>query len=312
MAGPDQPPAVMRRPKSALRRRIEQSIIYWLTAAAAWGLARLPLRWLRWVGNAVGWLVFLVFRSRQRLADANLLRCFGDRFTPAERRRIRLFCTQNAAKTMLELLKRPRMTREEIMSEVQIECQEHMEAALGLGRGVIACTPHYGNWELAGAVLSMLWGNTAVVARDANDPRTAEIINRAREATGERVLGRRATMEMVRTLRAGGIVGILPDQHQAQGGETLTFLGRPAQTALGPALLSLRTGAPIVVLFARRLPNDTFEIRFREPLWPPADAARSPQAAAALMQRVNDLMGEEIAAHPEQWLWLHNRWKQPT
>lgn len=310
MAGAGQPPKIVKRPKSALRRRVEQSLIYWLTAAAAWGLARLPLPWLRAIGNAVGWIIFATFRKRQRLADANLVACFGDRFTARERRHIRLFCTCNAAKTMLELLKRPKMTQAQIMAEVRLVGEEHMEAAHSAGRGVIACTPHYGNWELAGAVLSLLWGNMAVVARDANDPRTAEIINRAREATGERVLARTSTMDMVRTLRAGGIVGILPDQHQAQGGETLTFLGRPAKTALGPAMLSLRTGAPIVVLFARRLPNDTFEIHFREPLWPPADTDRSPQAAAALMQRVNNLMSEEIAAHPEQWLWLHNRWKE--
>lgn len=312
MAGIDQQRSTAKRSKSPLRRRVEQSIIYWLTAAAAWGLARLPLRWLRMVGNAAGWLVFATFRSRQRLADANLVACFGDRFTSRERRRIRLFCTCNAAKTMLELLKRPRMTRQEIMAEVRLVGQEHMEKAHSAGRGVIACTPHYGNWELAGAVVSLLWGNMAVVARDANDPRTAEIVNRAREATGERVLARTSTMEMMRTLRTGGIVGILPDQHQALGGETLTFLGRPARTALGPAMLSLRTGAPIVVTFARRLPDDTFEMRFCEPLWPPADAERSTEAAAALMQRVNDLMSEEISAHPEQWLWLHNRWKETS
>ncbi|MCX7599840.1 MAG: lysophospholipid acyltransferase family protein [Armatimonadetes bacterium] len=310
MVGLERAPGPARTRKSALRRRVEQSCIYWLTAFAAWGLARLPLRWLRAMGNAIGWGIFATFRSRQRLADANLVACFGDRFTARERRHIRLFCTSNAAKTMLELLKRPRMPQGEIMAEVRMVGQEHMERAHAAGRGVIACTPHYGNWELAGALLSLLWGNMAVVARDANDPRTAEIINRAREASGQRVLARTDTMQMMRTLRAGGILGILPDQHQALGGETLTFLGRPAKTALGPAMLSLRTGAPIVVLFARRLPDDTFEVRFCEPLWPPADEDRSARAAAALMQRVNDLMSEEIAAHPEQWLWLHNRWKE--
>ena len=92
------------------------------------------------------------------------------------------------------------------------------------------------------------------------------------------------------------------------GGAVLTFLGRPAATAIGPAMLALRSGATILPVFIRRLEGDRFLYSIHERVEMPATEDRQ-EAAEALAQKLNDIIGAEITAHPEQWLWLHDRWK---
>jgi KDO2-lipid IV(A) lauroyltransferase len=293
--------------KHPWRRRTEQWVVYWITAAATWVLVQLPMRWVQRIGNGVGRFVYRCFPRRRRLAERNVEACFPGRYTREERLRIVLLCCRNIAKTMLELLKLPRMKREEVLAMVDTEGIEGFEAAYKRGKGVVVVTAHYGNWEMGGAIVNLLGYKMAVVARDASDPRTADIINRSREDLGIAVLGREDTLAMVRALRRGEAIAILPDQHQV-GGAPLTFLGRRAATALGPAMLALRTGAALVPAFIRRIEGDRFHVSVREPVEiPPVEDRRA--AAVALAQKLNDIIGAEVAAHPEQWLWLHDRWK---
>jgi KDO2-lipid IV(A) lauroyltransferase len=293
--------------KHPWRRRIEQHLVYWATFLATWGLVRLPLRWVQRLGNGVGWIVFTCFPKRRRLADGNVEKCFPGRFTAEERRAIVLGCCRNVSKTMLELLKMPRMKHEDVRAMVDFDGLERFDAAYKLGKGVIVVTAHYGNWELGASTLSLLGYKMHVVARDASGAQTADIINRSREAMGIEVLGREGTLAMVKALRRGGAIGILPDQHQV-GGAVLTFLGRPAATAIGPAMLALRSGATIIPVFVRRIEGDRFLYLIHEPVEMPATEDRQ-EAAVALAQKLNDIISAEVMAHPEQWLWLHDRWK---
>ncbi len=293
--------------KHPLRRRLEQRVVYGATYLATWGLVRLPLRWVQRIGNGVGWIVYTCFPKRRRLAQSNIEKCFPGRFTPQQRRAIVLACCRNVAKTMLELLKLPRMKHEDIRAMVDFDGLERFDEAYKLGKGIILATAHYGNWEMGASILSLLGYTMHVVARDASGAQTADIINRSREAMGIDVLGREGTLAMVKALRRGGAIGILPDQHQV-GGAVLTFLGRPAATAIGPAMLALRSGATILPVFIRRIEGDRFLYSIHEPVEMP-EAADRQEAAEALAQRLSDIIGAEITAHPEQWLWLHDRWK---
>jgi KDO2-lipid IV(A) lauroyltransferase len=169
-------------------------------------------------------------------------------------------------------------------------------------------TAHFGNWELLGAVVSLLGYELAVLARDAQDPATASLVNAARNKLGMTVLGRDDLNEMTSWLRQGKVLGVLPDQRQARGGRILDFMGRPATTALGPAILALRTGAAVVPAFARRMPDGRFHVVFYRPLDPPSGPERS-RLIEVYAQKINQAIGDEIARHPEQWLWLHDRWK---
>lgn len=300
----------MLHDKSPWRRKLEQVLIRWLTALVAW-LARItPLRWLHGLGNAVGWLIYRALRVRRRLGLDNLRRALGPDPSHRELERILLSSTRNMVKTMLELFKLGSMTDDEFFRFAQVRGAENLQAAAARGQGVVLVTPHYGCWEGLAASIARLGFRLTVVARDANDPGTAQLIRRAREAAGERIIERNEIREMLRVLRAGEVLGILPDQHGGRNAVWVTFMGRPARTAQGPASLALRTGAAIVPAFARRLPDDTIEVCFHPALELPVSGDRQADVRR-VTQLINDVMEAEIRRHPEQWMWMHNRWRPP-
>jgi len=302
----------MARPvKHPLRRKLERLAARGV-ATVCWVIARLvPLRWGRAFGNVGGGLLYAISLRRQRLADANLIAVFGDRYSPSERRIIRRAVTRNLAQLFFELFKFPTLSPEDIIRLVPGEGVEHMRQALARGKGAILVTAHYGNWEMAGARLAAEGFDVAVVARDASDAQVASIINSSRAGVRLRVIGRDNLKAMIAHLRGNGVLAILPDQHSNENPVRVTFLGRPAWCAKGPAMLALRTGCAVVPGFGFREPDGSLRGYVLEEIPLPETPERE-QAVAELMQRINDVIGEQIMQHPEQWLWLHDRWKEYT
>jgi len=302
----------MARPvKHPLRRKLERLAARGV-ATVCWVIARLvPLRWGRAFGNVGGGLLYAISLRRQRLADANLIAVFGDRYSPSERRIIRRAVTRNLAQLFFELFKFPTLSPEDIIRLVPGEGVEHMRQALARGKGAILVTAHYGNWEMAGARLAAEGFDVAVVARDASDAQVASIINSSRAGVRLRVIGRDNLKAMIAHLRGNGVLAILPDQHSNENPVRVTFLGRPAWCAKGPAMLALRTGCAVVPGFGFREPDGSLRGYLLEEIPLPETPERE-QAIAELMQRINDVIGEQIMQHPEQWLWLHDRWKEYT
>lgn len=304
----------MARNKSEFRRKIERSLMRWAGYSLA-GLCRaLPMRSAQRLGDFWGWFVFVVARKRQRMADRNLAICFGDRLTPAERKRIRYFVCRNMFKTMLELFRLPAMTERDFERTVTFENPELLAEIIAQnrdkGRGTIIITPHYGNWELMAASIAREGHDLYVVARDAHDQATAQLINESRESVGVKVIERDQVRAMMRVLKSGGILGILPDQHAKKGGIWAEFLGRPASTFVGTATFAIRTGASIVPCYGRRTDDDRIIVTAHEPLEMPDTGDREADIMVGT-QIINDELGREIMKRPAQWLWLHNRWRQP-
>jgi len=283
---------------------------------AGYALARLcralPMRSVQRLGDFGGWLIFVLAHKRQRLADRNLAICFGDRLTPAERKRIRYFVSRNIFKTMLELFRLPAMTERDFERTVTFENPEVLAEALAQGKGMIVITPHYGNWELMAASIARLdlGQDLHVVARDAHDSATAQLINESRESTGMKVIERDEVRAMMRVVKSGGILGILPDQHAKKGGIWAQFLGRPSSTFVGPATFATRTGALVVPCYGRRTDDDRIIVTAHKPLDMPDTGDREADVIAGT-QIINDELSRAIMKRPAQWLWLHNRWRQP-
>jgi KDO2-lipid IV(A) lauroyltransferase len=298
--------------KHPVRRTIERVLVRCL-AAPAFALVRLlSMRSARRLGNLLGTLLFLATPRRQRLADANLKAVFGDRFSSGERRRIRLAVSRNLCKLFLELFKLPTLDQEDIRHLVPVRGLRHLQAVRERGQGALLLTAHFGNWELLGARAAAEGLDVAVVARDASDAWVASLVNRSRTSAGMRVLGREDFRGMLRHLRGNGFLGILPDQHAKAGSIRLTFLGRPAWVPRGPATLALRTGCGIIVAFCVRQEDDGLiaEVIGEVNTDVPGDRE---EAVATIMERINQVIEEEIRKRPEQWLWLHDRWKDiPT
>lgn len=296
--------------KSPLRRKTEQLVIRWVTGFFALLARLLPLEVLHDIGDAAGSLLYCLLRPRREIGMANLEMILGDRYDVHERARIVSFSIRNMAKTMLELMKVPWMSEEEMARFAPVRGEEHLREAAEAGDGVIVITAHFGNWELLAASIARLGYDLSVIARDANDADTANIINRSRESAGEEVLPRESVRQMLRVLRDGDVLGILPDQHANRGGVWLPFMGHPACTATGPATLAQRTGAKIVPGFARRTEDNRLDVYFLPPIEIPDTGDRETDIRRGT-EMVNEVLGEQIRKYPEQWVWMHRRWREP-
>lgn len=291
----------------AMRRKIEQALISRLTRYLSRRIQRMSLSAVQRLGRRLAWLVIALAPSRRRLADHNIALAFPE-MTSQQRREVRLESVRNITCTMLELLKLPAISPAELAELVDAEGFEHLQAAAGEGRGVILLTAHYGNWEVMGAWLAQQLPQVYVVARDAAHQVTASVINEAREAHGLRVLDRDDVRQMLRALNSGGALGILPDQHALRGGVLVEFMGRPAWSFSGTALLAQRSGAIVVPIFCWRTP----EGRFRTQIQPPVELVDTGERKADALTntcRILAVIEAQIYRQPGPWLWLHNRWK---
>ena len=296
------------RKKTALRRGAERLVTRTVASAFSGLIRAIPLSWGRRIANLYGHLLYALTLRRQRLADRSLVETFGERFSSRERRGIRLAVTQNMCKVFVELFRTSMFSREQIRNLVPVEGVEHLRQAVARGHGAMVITGHFGNWELLGARLAGEGFDVGVVARDASDAGVASLINESRERLGMRVFGNRDLRPMNAHLRANGVLGILPDQHARKGSILLDFLGRPAWVVRSPALLALRTGAAVLPGFCLRGPDDSLRAIVL-PEIDTQDLGDRDEATVELTRRINAALEAQIRAHPEQWLWLHDRWK---
>ncbi len=268
----------------------------------------LSWRQLAVFGNGLGDVLFYVLRARRRHMDENLRTAFGDGLSPAARRRLARSSQRSLARTIVEFLKSPQMRDDALRQVVGFEHRERFDAALAEGRGVLLLGSHLGNWELIGALLARSGYPVSVIARDYDDEYTARLMRRAREASGLQVLDREDIRAALRCLRSKEALGILPDQNVAKGGILVPFFGRLATTAPGPALFAMRTGAVVLPVFGIRCADGRIKVRFDEPV-ALADTGDRDADVYTNTERMAQAIERAILEHPEQWLWMHRRWK---
>ncbi len=292
--------------KPLWRKRLEGKLGSW-GLRMAWGLFRLlPLRVAQRLGAALGLLAYALSARYRRVAIQNLRRAFPE-WSHAHARRVARRVFRNFGVSMAEFFKAPSMTRAQIEQILTLEGREHLDAAFSDGKGVLLITGHFGNWELMARYLCLLGYPIAVIAREADDKGTTELITMLRERSGYRVFPRgNAARLVLKALRANEAVGILPDQNA--GDVFVEFFGQKAGSVAGPAVFHLRTGAPLVPLFCVRLPNDHHRVEILPPMrfQPTGDTQADSQG---VMQALHDVLEQYVRRYPDQWLWLHDRWK---
>ncbi len=299
---------MQRKEKGPRRRAIEQFFVRWLARLLVVLVRAASPGGRRRIARCFAGIIRLASWPRRRLVLENISRVLGGTHTPEQQRLILRRSVYNIAKTAVELIALPSMSDDDLKQAISVEGLENLDAALARGHGVIIVTGHFGNWELASALLSVLGYPINVVAREATDAFVDDVINESRSSRGANVFGRWSTRQLLRALKSNECVAILPDQHAKDAPIRLTFLGRPADTAGGPATFALRTGAAIVPVFAPRGPDEHINLT----ICPPLDIEETDDRAedvARVSQQINDIIGEQIYKQPEQWLWLHDRWK---
>jgi KDO2-lipid IV(A) lauroyltransferase len=271
-----------------------------------WILAHLPQRLGLWVGARAGDLLWLALPGRRAVALDNLGRAFGRERSEAELvdlgRRSFEHLGMNLVEACVFFFRPPSV----LLSRVDLGDPEPIEAAVATGKGVLALTAHYGNWELLAAVSALSVYPLSVVMRPLDDPVVNWLIERFRRRSGVDLIAKHQALPAMRdALRQGRIVGVLLDQNASRSeGVFVPFFGIPASTSKALAVLSLRTGAPVVPIFIRRGPDG------RHSVWAdPAVPAPETGDVTAYTAAFNRSIEAAIRGAPEQWFWLHRRWK---
>lgn len=263
---------------------------------------------VRAIGNTLGSLFYTVSSRYRNVALRNLRAAFGDQKSEAEIRKVAKSVFRHFARGAVEFFFLLSLSREQIDAMIDLEGVEHLDAALEQGNGCIVITAHYGNWELLARKLVIKGYKANVIARDSDDPGMTGIATRIRESGGYRVFDKdQPLIGAMRALRKNEVLGILPDQNESNG-IFVDFFGRPVATATGPAVFALRSGAPLVPMFAPRMPDGRYKATVypRIEFVPTGDEEKDIQDLTAL---INQAIEREVRSNPGQWLWLHDRWK---
>lgn len=197
-----------------------------------------------------------------------------------------------------------------MLARVSLEGIEHLTAAATGAGGVLLLTAHFGNWELLGLAHTLTGLPLTVVVRPLDSPVLDRLAQRLRARTGAELIAKRfALRPVLGALRRGRMVGILLDQNAARAeGVFVPFFGRPASTSRSLALLAVRTRRPIVPVFIHREPDGRHRVVIEPPLANPA--ANPPDAAIVeLTAECARRIEATIRRWPEQWFWLHRRWR---
>jgi len=301
-----------REPRSGLyqlqrrmQTRLGNAIVLWMGRR----LQNIPPGPGHRLGAALGTAMRLLSPRHHQIVLTNLRLAFGAEKTEAELRAIAAACYRHLGKCLMEFIRLPAMTPEQIRCVTHLHGREHLDAALAAGKGAILLTGHLGNWEMVGARLAADGYPLNVIARSQRDEALTQYIVRTREAVGMRVFDRDAAVRpSLSALRRNELVGILLDQNAGDDGLFVDFFGRPASTAAGAAAFALRTGAAVLPTFGFRRPDDTHDIRIDAPvpLIRTGDRAEDLRANTAHFTKIIE---NAIRACPEQWFWLHKRWK---
>jgi KDO2-lipid IV(A) lauroyltransferase len=199
----------------------------------------------------------------------------------------------------------PAIRRDNVSRWIRYEGFEHFETALGQGRGVLFATAHLGNWELSAFAHALLGAPMNVVVRPLDNPLIDRLVERRRSLSGNRSIGKRDfSRSILKALAANQAVGILIDQNSAaDSGVFVDFFGTPACAGTGFAKFAAHSGAAAIPGFALWSEAERrYVLRFYPPVPITGDPARDTQALQATLE-------EAVRAYPEQWLWIHRRWK---
>lgn len=254
-------------------------------------------------GEKLGLLLYRLDKKHRRRTVANLELAFPE-WTPERRETVARDVFRHWGRMTGDFLRTPLRTNEELLASIEVEGQEYIEQVEAIGKGIIACTAHFGNFERFGH-----WGTATgrlltVVARDANQGEMQARIAKVREASKVEFLSRgNSARAILSILRKNGLVGLLPDQNTDES--FVPFFGKPCGTVLGPAVLSIRTGATILPVFCVRTGVGRYRVIVRPPI-PTAGREKDP---AAIMADFNQVLESVIRDYPDQYLWMHDRWK---
>ena len=262
------------------------------------------------LAKGIGLLLFYTLKKRREIALKNLKIAFHNIFTENQQVKICKYSFINLSKTAVEFMRFPKFNYKNIWQDVTIVGKEHLDTAMKSGKGTIVFLPHFGNWELLSLVYGALIPNQAkAIAFPLKNEPLNDMIWRYRELFSLELIPRKnAVKESLRALRNNKAVGFFADQNAGEHGVFIDFFGKPASTAKGPVTLALKTESPILFSLDIRNPDGSHNVEILPPIYTKSSGDLDSDVKLYTTQLLNHLE-HYIHQYPDQWLWIHNRWK---
>jgi Kdo2-lipid IVA lauroyltransferase/acyltransferase len=297
----------------AKRSRPRDFAVYLLVRIVVAIVQALPWRPAVTLADGLAWLAYRLDRRHRLVAFENVRRSFPRLREAALQRRV--FATyRHLALMTIEMIRLPRLLhRSNMESYVRYADPADFDRVIGWvksGRPLMALTGHFGNWEILSYVIGLFGAKAAVVARRLDNPYLDRYLGVFRQKTGMRILDKNRDYDRIQqTLAGGGHLGMVGDQDAGPRGVFVDFFGRPASTFKSIALLSLTYSAPILVMGAARVSVPMGYQIYLEDVILPEHYAGHPDAVRAITERYTAALEQMVRRHPEQYFWLHRRWK---
>ncbi len=287
-----------------------RSIEYYIFILSLKALSLLPLRFTAKAGEVIGGLLYVIDRRHRAIALKNLNMALGGEMDLDRLKLIARRSLENLGRSAGEFISIRRYTKENIREFITTEGLENFESAHKEGRGVILLTGHFGNWELLGIAISLLGYPFHVVVRPLDNRLLDKKVNELRSIGGNKVIYKKnALSESLRLLRKRELVGFLIDQNTSrEEGVFVDFFGKRAATNRGLALIALKSGIPVIPVFIIREGPVYHRVIFEKGV----EVTRSGDISEDITnntQRFTKIVESYIIKHPDQWLWVHDRWK---
>lgn len=285
-------------------------LVYLLYRTGLAIVVAIPLPLLFPFGQFLGLCAWVLSGKYRRLAEHNVATAFDDEKNYAEMRRLVRRHFQRLGANLLCSVKLTAMPPEKILQRVEIENIEAMAREFRAGVPVVLVLSHLGTWELFAQLMPKFVGfvrNASVYQKLGNRFIDAHV-RRTRSQTGLELFDRQQGFQpVIDLLRSGGGVGVLSDQHAGDHGLWTPFFGKLASTSPLPALLAKRTHAALIAAGVYTIGRARWRMVFTERF----DRPLADRSVGALTAEINQIIEQQIRVAPEDWFWVHNRWKKP-
>jgi KDO2-lipid IV(A) lauroyltransferase len=262
------------------------------------------------LGSLLGLLAYSLIGVRKRVALENLRNALGDELCTRDLQRIARGLYQNLGRGFAEFARFPATTGEDVLASVSIQGLEHIDRALERGKGAIAIAGHFGNWELLGAAVAASGYPVNFLVGKQTNRRVDELMNAYRRKMGIGIIPLGGALKgVLKALKANEIVAILSDQDAGSSGVFMDFFGRRASTPPGAATLALKLDSVLLPCFIVRQQDYHRHLAIIEEALPIPATGNSEDKARLLTQTFTSRLELYTRKHPDQWFWVHRRWK---
>ncbi|MDD5174615.1 MAG: lysophospholipid acyltransferase family protein [Candidatus Omnitrophica bacterium] len=292
-----------------MKYKYRRYFLYYLGRVFAFLVYLLPMSIGVRIAALLGRCAYFILPKYRKTAIANLEIAFSNEKSPGEIRRIARQVFANLAKSACEVINFPKINEKNIDRFVRIEGIEHVDRSFAAGKGTIILASHFGNWELLGMTFRVKGYPGVTIGRKIYFYKYDDFLNKLRKSHDVNVIYRDdSPRKMLKTLKDNRILGIVADQDvDSVEGVFINFFGKPAYTPAGPVALARASHARMIPCFVIRQRRGHI-LKIEAPI-ELADTGNKEADLVTNTQRWSDVIESYIRRYPEQWVWMHKRWK---